>query len=216
MNKVLIVDGGKAYHTMFKEAGFHVVYQEEVADFLCFTGGADVHPSYYGESLHPYSSCDISRDIVESSMFRRNTGKPMVGICRGGQFLNVMCGGAMYQDVNHHAVYAGHELIDLETYEQVHVTSTHHQMMIPGENADIIAVAFEATYAELMHDCGIHHIEVNSDEHHEDIEVLTYPGDILCFQPHPEFHGADSTREYFFALLKRELGLQGANVSDLP
>jgi gamma-glutamyl-gamma-aminobutyrate hydrolase PuuD len=52
----------------------------------------------------------------------------MAGICRGAQFLNVMAGGKMIQHVDSHGNYHSMTTIDGEEME---VSSTHHQMIIP-------------------------------------------------------------------------------------
>lgn len=71
-------------------------------DGLLFAGGVDVHPSEYGEGVEPYCG-DImrERDVVELPLIRRalELGKPLLGICRGIQMLNVAAGGSLYQDI---------------------------------------------------------------------------------------------------------------------
>ena len=110
----------------------------------------------------------------------------------------------MYQDVDNHAIHGKHGAFDLYEKTMIQVTSTHHQMMRPGHDATIIAIADESTYKEGMcHGQPARYLQGRN----EDIEVLTYPNAVLCFQPHPELHGADSTKAYFFMLLQRELGL---------
>ena len=73
-----------------------------LCDGILFTGGHDVSPELYGEALRPL--CDIpcpQRDTLEAALFRlaMEDGKPMLGICRGLQFLNAMLGGTLYQDL---------------------------------------------------------------------------------------------------------------------
>lgn len=205
--KVCIINGSVSYHRMFASVGFQVVYSEDDADFLCFTGGADVHPRYYGEGLHPYSHCDVRRDEQEADIYSKWVGKkPMVGICRGGQFLNVMSGGSMYQDVDNHGLHGTHSAYDVVDKTVVQVTSTHHQMMIAGPNAVVLAFADESTYKEKVG--GVGEIVREDSKPSQDVEVVVYPeSKVLCFQPHPELYGADTTKAYFFHLLKRELDL---------
>ena len=104
MSRVLIVSGSLAYRQMFINYGFTVVEDIQFADLVCFTGGEDVSPHLYGQPVHPLTFSSVRRDEKEKAIFdaccERNL--PMVGICRGGQFLNVMSGGKMYQHVTNH------------------------------------------------------------------------------------------------------------------
>ncbi len=65
---------------------------------VCFTGGSDVSPELYGHR-NLESGCNKARDEKEVLIFEmaKKHGIPMTGICRGSQFLNVMCGGTMVQ-----------------------------------------------------------------------------------------------------------------------
>ena len=71
-------------------------------DGIIFTGGGDVAPSYYGET--PKKECgepDERRDALETVLFREAYERklPILGICRGMQFINVMMGGTLIQDI---------------------------------------------------------------------------------------------------------------------
>lgn len=66
-------------------------------------GGADISPESYG---HPHLDAerwpgDKRRDELELAILAhaKQTGKPVLGICRGCQLLNVFCGGTLYQDI---------------------------------------------------------------------------------------------------------------------
>lgn len=73
-----------------------------MCDGLVMTGGHDVNPECYGESdrygnLH----CCDARDEMEFALLERAVAsdKPVLGICRGLQIMNVFCGGTLYQDL---------------------------------------------------------------------------------------------------------------------
>jgi putative glutamine amidotransferase len=71
-------------------------------DALLFAGGGDVDPLHYGAAPHPQlGAVDPLRDHVELALARRAgaDGKPLLGICRGIQLLNVALGGTLYQDI---------------------------------------------------------------------------------------------------------------------
>jgi len=74
----------------------------DALDGLVLQGGADIAPESYGETpLNPKWSGDIVRDRYELSLFREfvRQGKPVLGICRGCQMINVAFGGTLYQDL---------------------------------------------------------------------------------------------------------------------
>lgn len=71
-------------------------------DGLLIPGGPDVDPTLYGQT--PSDKCgkpDSVRDRVELKMLEAflPTNKPILGICRGVQLLNVFHGGTLYQDI---------------------------------------------------------------------------------------------------------------------
>ena len=205
MLKVFIIQSNSEYRKMFEEAGWEVITNlvNDVPDLVCFTGGEDVHPSYYGEKDHPFTYANTERDHREHHQFNSfvEAQIPMVGICRGGQFLNVMNGGKMYQHVTNHT--GSHLITDVHTKEALLATSTHHQMMRPGIAGKVIATA--EMNGSKQHMNGDKIVTQTSPE--PDYEVVFYPHtQSLCFQPHPEF-GSDKLKTYFFSLLNRYLGV---------
>jgi len=71
-------------------------------DGLLISGGGDIDPRNYGEAPLPaLGPTDVLRDNVELPLARWAVadGKPVLGICRGVQVLNVAMGGSLYQDI---------------------------------------------------------------------------------------------------------------------
>lgn len=89
-------------------AGGAAAAAKYAADFdgFLFAGGVDVAPARYGEEVTG-NNVEVSeaRDEFEFALFDavKCTGKPILGICRGIQFLNVACGGSLYQDIPEHS-----------------------------------------------------------------------------------------------------------------
>jgi len=205
MKNVYIVDGNNQYSALFTFLGFSITHKLEKADLVCFTGGEDVTPSVYGDKRHPLTGSNVIRDSYELQVFAKakELKTPCVGICRGAQFLNVMSGGRMYQHVTKHC--NSHYLTDEETGEKIYVSSTHHQMMMPGEGATLVASGNEKGDRE-WYDGQVAKRDISD----KDIEVLFYPEtQSLCFQPHPEFDSVEyvGMRKYFKELLSRFLSL---------
>ena len=124
-------------------------------DGFLLTGGHDVTPSLYGEE--PHSKCTelcYLRDQMESHLINTaiKMDKPILGICRGIQILNVVMGGSLYQDIP----------------EQTESTVTHQQT--PPYEKTVHSVNIHANtplHTILGKDC----IDVNS-YHHQGIKQL--------------------------------------------
>jgi len=77
----------------------------EALDGLVLQGGADISPLAYGEQpIKPEWAGDPVRDKFEISLVQAFTGagKPILGICRGAQLINVALGGSLHQDIPGH------------------------------------------------------------------------------------------------------------------
>lgn len=192
--KVLIVESDHLYDRMFVSMGWSLVTSPEEADLICFTGGEDVTPSLYGHQ-NVASNCNWLRDVREKAIYDAYVGKiPFVGVCRGGQFLNVMNGGLMYQHVNNHGIADCHKMFT-DTGDVVRVTSTHHQMMRPAKQGVVIGWA----------DLATQYISWDPFPKPDlDIEVVWYENtQCLCFQPHPEYLNCRDTKSVFFDYISR-------------
>ena len=74
----------------------------DICDGFLFTGGADVDPHYYGEDKKDTcGETEPNRDKLEMVVLKKviEKDKPILGICRGLQIINVVMGGTLYQDL---------------------------------------------------------------------------------------------------------------------
>jgi len=165
-------------------------------DALVLMGGSDVCPETYGEkALRPEWNGDRIRDDYEIGLLRAfmQEHKPVLGVCRGAQVINVAMGGTLYQDIatqlpralNHRdwTIYAGN----------CHATS-----IVPGS---ALARLYPGT--PLVKTNSIHHQAVKDlgrdlvveawSEPDRIVEALRYtgPGYVAAVQWHPEFHAPD-------------------------
>jgi Peptidase C26 len=198
--KVAIVGYNTDIQNMWtNRSGCSIVHDIKDADVIQFIGGPDINPSLYGEETcrehTSFSGPSDERDIKAWNASRPDQLR--VGICRGGQFLNVMSGGAMWQHIEGHRLIGTHEMVDCIRDRKIDATSTHHQMMIAGKDAEIIA------YADGV--AKKHHTMFKDGRlvTRWDPEVIWYEKtNSLCFQPHPEFPaGRGALREYYFELI---------------
>ena len=122
----------------------------KMCDGFLFTGGHDVSPELYSEKpVDDSVICCKDRDEMESWYLKYaiSSDKPLLGICRGIQFINAALGGTLYQDlptqhssgINHHqkppydipvhtvSIVKDSPLGKLLDTEQLSVNSYHHQ-----------------------------------------------------------------------------------------
>ena len=74
----------------------------DALDAVFLPGGADIDPATYGSDPHPLCDrTDRERDRVEVALARwaLEEDKPVLGVCRGMQLINVAAGGSLYQDL---------------------------------------------------------------------------------------------------------------------
>ena len=113
----------------------------EECDGLLLPGGGDVDPRWYGQENTASMNIDDELDEKELAAVRffAEKGRPVLGICRGCQVLNVAFGGTLHQDIpGHRRVnntdslhYAGTKddmLVSLYE-ERFIVNSAHHQAL---------------------------------------------------------------------------------------
>lgn len=155
-------------------------------DGFLFSGGADVNPTRYGQSvMHDSVSVSDERDEFEIAMCKKalESGKPIFGICRGIQLINVAMGGTLHQHIEGHrqedasATYAhtiriveGSHLYELFGSEAVEVNTFHHQ-----------AVCEVAP--------GLYAVAYNGDGYIEAVQshaVMPYGVQVEAVQWHPE------------------------------
>lgn len=111
--------------------GFEITKDIQEADLVAFAGGQDIDTGFYGEPRGRHTGRSGERDVIEKRDFliALETGKKMVGVCRGAQLLCALSGGKLIQHVNSHA---GNDH-GLSTFDKrlFRVNSVHHQMMFP-------------------------------------------------------------------------------------
>lgn len=201
MPSVQVIHGAFTFDaiSMFRERGWKVV--QHTPDVVCWLGGIDISPRLYGEEAIRETYYNARIDEPEITIFKAYPASiPKIGICRGGQLLNVLSGGKMWQHTNHHG--SPHAATDVETGALVQVSSIHHQMMRPSQDARILTTARMSTFVKAQRE-----ILERKDEEYDDIEAVYYPNtNSLCYQGHPEVDGPAGV-EYFFSLVNKTLGL---------
>ena len=150
----------------------------EALDGMLFPGGADVHPSHYGEPMAGSLRADEPLDALELALagWAVEREVPTLGICRGQQVLNVALDGSLYQDLP----------TDGPTGPTDHPQSTatirnHLVHTIDVEKGSRLAGIFGDT-----------HFEVNSF-HHQAIKALGRGLKAVAWSPDGVIEGVEST-----------------------
>lgn len=76
----------------------------QICTGLLLTGGRDINPIYYGQEVHPETKTEPDCiDQLDFSLIQAfaKAKKPILGICRGAQIINVCFGGTLYQHLPH-------------------------------------------------------------------------------------------------------------------
>src|SRR5262245_13715337 len=155
--------GGRAVLLPEDDPGADVL---DALDGIVFTGGADVQPSYYGQTPHPRTYLRPSRDDAEMMLLRAALDRdmPVLAICRGMQLLTVAYGGRLHQHLpdvlghEHHRPSVGYGTHDVRFAAgsacaamlgaRTTVNSLHHQGVADVGSLTATAWAVDAAAAD--------------------------------------------------------------------
>lgn len=153
-------------------------------DGVLLAGGVDVDPAAFGEAPHPrLGRTDPARDAVELRLatWAVEDRKPLLGLCRGLQVLNVALGGSLWQDIEAQVDGAiKHDYLPTAGYARDYLA---HPALLAGDSR--LAAAF-----------GAPSIRVNS-MHHQAIKVLAPALHPTARAPDGLIEGVESGTEHF-------------------
>jgi len=198
----ILVVGGDNYPSFMTKFGSVIKYDPSFhfdlpnVDLVCFTGGADISPSLYGEQPHIRTTANGVRDQTETRIIRQAfaQGIPCVGICRGGQLLSAMNGDKLVQHANNH--YIAHDIVYRK--KKYKVASSHHQMMI-GNLGEVLA------WSDAISDFyeGQPYAKDHVFKNNREPEAVWYDtSSCLCVQFHPEHFYAYEGAKLFTKLME--------------
>ncbi len=128
----------------------------ERMDGLVLSGGGDIHPAYYGQIISGQAmSVDEQRDERERELLRCfcEQEKPVLGICRGLQVIDVFFGGTLFRELGTAHLHEStiHTVITAESGslrdllgESIAVNSYHHQAIRTLGRGLIVTAVSEA------------------------------------------------------------------------
>jgi putative glutamine amidotransferase len=194
----LLSEGAKAWMMPRLPAHSPLRLEDLVSDLdgLVLPGGSDVAPESYGESaLRAEWAGDRQRDLYEMDLVREfmKQNKPVLGICRGAQILNVALGGSLYQDINTQVpgslIHRNWEIYEHNTHavvvEPKSLLATLHGGLRTAKVSSIHHQAVKTLAPKLI-------VEARS-ELDDIIEAFRYDGDpfVYAVQWHPEYHNPE-------------------------
>lgn len=164
-------------------------YYEDIAhqcDALLLLGGDDIHPSLYDQTLHYYTNLENQNiekmDFSLISAFLKEK-KPIIGICRGIQLLNVFFNGTLIQHITDYKTVINHEkqihkiVINHDSFFAkyfpltLYVNSYHHQCIKQIGHTLSIAAISEDGFIEAIESDSIlavqWHPEIMDEKHKE-------------------------------------------------
>lgn len=162
-------------------------------DALVLMGGADVCPASYGEvPIRPEWNGDRIRDDYEIALLHafRSKGKPVLGLCRGAQVINVALGGTLYQDITLQVPGSLNH-----RYWEIYADNLHATRILPGTGLARLYPEHEVVKTNSIHHQGVkdlgRDLAVEARSIPDGIvEAIRWSGDSYLFgiQWHPEFH----------------------------
>lgn len=161
-------------------------------DGLVLQGGADICPQSYGEeSLRPEWGGDRLRDAYEMELLHEfiEAGKPVLGICRGAQLINVAFGGTLYQDIPSQLADAQlhlHDDYDRFAHQIEWSPESSLSRLYPGEAAGGVVSIHHQAIKALGRGLKVEAVSQGDGL----IEAVRLEGRpyVLGVQWHPEFH----------------------------
>jgi len=162
-------------------------------DGLVLQGGADVSPQSYAEAAtRPEWNGDRVRDMYELELLHEfiEAGKPVLGICRGCQLINVAFGGTLYQDIATDvptAIAHVNDLYDSNYHELTFPAGSTLASLVNTQSALVNSIHHQAV-KDLGRDLSIEAVSGNDNI----VEAIRYRKApfVMGLQWHPEFHRA--------------------------
>ena len=181
-----------------------------LCDGILFTGGPDVHPFRFGEETLPKcGEVSALRDDLEIALLpiAMEQQKPILGICRGIQLINICLGGSIYQDLESQLSGCSQLLCHQQPYSPV--TPSHYAEVVPGSRLQSIVETGRLEVNSIHHQAirllapGLTACARTSDGLIEAIEMDSYPF-LLGVQWHPEllFSSQESAQKIFRAFVR--------------
>ncbi|MGC3964765.1 MAG: type 1 glutamine amidotransferase [Rhodocyclaceae bacterium] len=181
-----------------RRAAVHVGDYVRAIDGLVLQGGADVSPQSYGEdAMRPEWRGDRVRDLYELDLLWECIiqNKPVLGICRGCQLINVAFGGSLYQDVatqlSSAFLHVDHDAYDQHAHGVRFTKDSLLERLYPTDDEPLVTSIHHQAVKQLGNG-----LVVEAQSIHDNVvEAIRWTGNGFVYgvQWHPEFHPAHNS-----------------------
>lgn len=119
----------------------------DLCDGFLVTGGIDVHPRWFNEEMNGTGSTNEDLDYIDKAVveYAVKHKKPMLGICRGHQTINVFMGGTLIQDIGKHHQSTRHNVNtiknDILAFDETIETNSYHHQVCKKLAPELIEIA---------------------------------------------------------------------------
>ncbi|HTA65378.1 MAG TPA: gamma-glutamyl-gamma-aminobutyrate hydrolase family protein [Xanthomonadaceae bacterium] len=182
--------------SLIRRALIDIADYADALDGLILQGGADVDPRAYGEvATNTIGPIDVVRDRFELDLLRAfiAADKPVLGICRGMQLINVAFGGTL-----HHDLCADGATENWHAHVDAYDRHVHPLRIVAGSWLSTLYDGATESLVNSIHHQGVKRlgsgltIEARADDHVVEAIRGDARGFVLGVQWHPEFHdGSD-------------------------
>jgi gamma-glutamyl-gamma-aminobutyrate hydrolase PuuD len=187
----------------------------DVLDGVLLAGGADVGPHRYGQQPHDEAGpFDSARDASEATLVEAvlDSDKPVFGICRGLQVLNVAMGGSLIQHVP--------DVVGTHSHNPSRGAFARHRVNVARDSLLHSIIGASATVPTYHHQAvdtvapGLQAVAWTDDGVIEALEDVS--GRIVAVQWHPETDAPNDLFEYFVGKCEQHRRRADAPPTDSP
>lgn len=170
------------------------------ADGLLLAGGADINPALYGRQREqkcgkPDSIRDLAEPLILKTFF--NTGRPILGVCRGMQMINVCFGGTLTQDIR--------KMQQEKHFDILRKSSGSHHVKLDSRSQLAAILGSDIAFVNSLHHqavdrvgSGLRAIAKSEDGFVEALEIADYDFG-FAVQWHPEHMQQDKAQQNLIA-----------------
>lgn len=167
-------------------------------DGLLLPGGGDITPAFFGQKNAGSRNIDTELDIIQLQALEQmhNNEKPILGVCKGMQIINVFFGGTITQHMKQHEK---HEYNGQDQYHESMIRSDSFLYPLYGDSLTV-----NSAHHQCIGKVG-HALEVAQYSIPDQVPEALYHSDCQVFgvQWHPErlFPEGDKLLLFFYSLL---------------
>ena len=196
--------GGLPVPLSYTTDGEKLAEYARIFDGFLFSGGVDLEPARYGRETDPRAGVetDLQRDAFEEGLFAAvyPTGKPILGVCRGIQSINVWLGGTLRQHIDGHRqsapMWERTHPVEIVKDSLFHRICGKTRVMVNSSHHQVVETLAPALVADAYNGEG--HIEAAHAPHHPFLFAVQFHPESY-YQTEDDDHAANIFRAFICA-----------------